>query len=97
MKERTSILIIQNGLSYHFAEVLVASDGSLEIAFPTIKENTGIVQSIQLSKQACIPIPVLLNNDVSLTKNATQYYISYIRKDKLSWNDISTSIHGTFV
>lgn len=89
MKERTSILITQNDALYHFVEVLVTSDGSLEITFPAIKENTGIVQSIQVAEQACVPIPVLLNNDVVTTKGAAQYYISYHTSGKVNYHGMT--------
>lgn len=89
VKERTSILITQNDVFYHFAEISVTSDGSLVIAFPTIKENTGIVQSIQVAEQAYVTIPVLLNNDVVTTKNATQYYISYHTSGRVNYHGMT--------
>lgn len=89
MKERTSILITQNDVLYHFAEVLVTSDGSLEIAFPAIKENIGIAQSIQLAKQSCGLNPVLLNSDVVSIKCDTRYYISYHTSGRVNYHGMT--------
>ena len=89
MKERTSILIAQNNLLYHFAEVLAASDGSLEVVFPTIKENTGIVQSIQLANDADVQIPVLLNNDAVPMEGDEQYYITYHTSGRVNYHGMT--------
>lgn len=85
MKEKVSILITKDGVSYHFAEIKIVSDGSLEIAFPTIKENTGIVQSIQISKQGSS----LLSSNCVPQKNEKQYYVSYHTSGKVNYHKMT--------
>lgn len=86
MKENISILVMQNSITYHFAEVSAASDGSLEIIFPSIKENTGISQVVQLSEGTS---PTLLSSNSTPTKNETQYYISYHTSGKVNYHKMT--------
>ena len=85
MKETVSILIAKDGVSYRFAEIGVAKDGSLEIAFPEIKENTGIAQSIQISKQG----PSVLSSNCVPQKNEKQYYVSYHTSGKVNYHKMT--------
>ena len=85
MKEKVTILIEKNGISYLFAKISVAADGSLEIAFPEIKDNTGISQTLQIAGQNIS----LISNDIVPQKDEPHYYISYHTSGRVNYHKMS--------
>ena len=74
MIEKISILLKQDNISYHFATVRNTTDGSLEIAFPAIKENSGISQDVKVENGKAA---VIQSKEKSMVDTNSQYYITY--------------------
>lgn len=89
--DRTSVMLSKGDDLYLFMQAGIAGDGSLEIWFPDIKENTGKTQTIEIQQNNSITTSSVIETHDSSSDDNT-YYISYhssglVRYHKMSFDN----------
>lgn len=89
MKEKIRTFFVQENVRYHFADIVIASDGSIEIIFPTMKDYSGTTHNLRMEDNNVSIISEEHIDLASINKAEKQHYISYHSSGRVNYHKMT--------